>query len=50
MTSTTIEHHADGLTITTTVEVPKSPTFPLPSPVREKMNTAEAVAELYAER
>jgi hypothetical protein len=47
MTTTTIERHADGLTIITTIEMPKSPTFPLPSPVRDKMNTAAAVAELY---
>jgi hypothetical protein len=48
MTSTTIERHHDGLTIITTVELPKSPTFPIPSPVRERMNTADAVSELYA--
>lgn len=48
MTSTTIERTADCITITTTLDLPKSPTFPVASPVRERMNTAAAVAELYA--
>lgn len=33
--------------ITITIELPKSPTFPLASPVSEPMNTAAAVSSLY---
>jgi hypothetical protein len=48
MSTTTIERHADSITITTRLELPKSQTFPMPSPVSERMNTADAVRDLYA--
>jgi len=45
MTTTT----APTITVTTTrvVHIAASQTHPLPSPVREQMNTAAAVASLY---
>lgn len=50
MTSTTVQRTEDTIEIHTTVDLPKSPTFPISSPVSEPMNTAEAVTDLYAER
>lgn len=47
MSTTTVRRQADSITITTTLELPKSPTAPLPSPVSEPLNTAAAVASLY---
>ena len=46
--NTTIERDGDTLTITTTVELPASPTFPIRIPAMgEAFNTSAAVAHLY---
>lgn len=45
--TTTVEASHDHITIVTTLELPKAQTYPLPSPVDEPMNTADAVRDLY---
>lgn len=47
MTNTTVERAGSTLTITTTVDLPTSPTFPIAIPTSDPLNTAAAVADLY---